>query len=402
MHQLMVVFYKFMMVVTKLILKLVPPSKPTTYAGAGSSVTLVEAMAQMDVKNTLIVTDKVLHELGVLDGIKKAFADQGVNCVIYDGVLPDPTFAVVNAGLAKLREHKCDSVLAVGGGSSIDAAKIIALAEGCGKAPEKLEGLFKAGGTSLPLFAVPTTSGTGSEVTMGAVISHPDKKSVCIDPNMVPMALALDADLFAGMPKGITAATGMDALTHAIEAYVSKFANSTSDVYAKTAVKLVFKYLQKAYDDGSDKEARNAMGLAAYYGGLSINIGLVGNVHAIAHQFGGRYHTPHGLANAIVLPHVLDFNKTVCAARLAELAVACEMGEASEPNSVLADKFIAAVIALNDHMGIPKTLDALKLEDISGISDDARKETGSTYPVPRYMTDEECQGILRKLLPAAQ
>ena len=401
MEQLQVLLYKMMMVVTKLIVKLLPQNKPTTFAGSGSSVQLVEAMAHMGVKKALIVTDKVLHELGVLDGIKKACSEQGIEIVIYDGVLPDPTFEVVNEGLAALKSNKCDSVLAVGGGSSIDAAKTIALSAGCGKAPARLEGMMKGTKPALPLYAVPTTAGTGSEVTMGAVVSHPDRKSVIIDPKVIPLMVALDADLMLGMPPAITAATGMDALTHAVEAYISKFASPTSDAYALAAVKMIYANLIKAYENGKDKEARNAMALASFYAGQAISMAFIGYVHAIAHQFGGRYHTPHGLANAIVLPHVLEYNKPASTQRLAQLAVAAGLGQASEPDTVLADKFIASIVEMREHMQIPATLDKLKAEDIPAISADARKEAGTTYPVPRYMNDEDCQGILRKLLSTA-
>jgi alcohol dehydrogenase class IV len=379
---------------------LMPEYKPTLYSGSGSALKLTESMAQLGSKKVLIVTDKILVELGLVEPIQKSLIKQGLEVVIFDGVEPDPSFKVVEDGLAVLKDNKCDSVLAIGGGSSIDSAKVMALSASNNKSPRNLVGILKGKVPALPLYAIPTTAGTGSEVTVAAVISDLDagEKCLILDPKTVPLAAALDPDLMKGMPPHITAATGMDALTHAVEAYISCFASKTTDMYALAAVKLIMKNLTKAYDKGADIDARNSMGLASFYAGLAFTKAFVGYVHAISHQFGGRYHTPHGLANAIVLPYILEYSKPEVAARLATLAIECDLGERSESDWVLAEKFITRIKEMNEHMKIPTQLEALKEGDVVDIAKGALKEAHYTFPVPRYMDQAECEKLLRRLI----
>ncbi len=400
MFQLQIVFYKCVMFITKLLVMLMPEYKPTLYSGSGSALKLTESMAQLGSKKVLIVTDKILVELGLVEPIQKSLIKQGLEVVIFDGVEPDPSFKVVEDGLAVLKDNKCDSVLAIGGGSSIDSAKVMALSASNNKSPRNLVGILKGKVPALPLYAIPTTAGTGSEVTVAAVISDLDagEKCLILDPKTVPLAAALDPDLMKGMPPHITAATGMDALTHAVEAYISCFASKTTDMYALAAVKLIMKNLTKAYDKGADIDARNSMGLASFYAGLAFTKAFVGYVHAISHQFGGRYHTPHGLANAIVLPYILEYSKPEVAARLATLAIECDLGERSESDWVLAEKFITRIKEMNEHMKIPTQLEALKEGDVVDIAKGALKEAHYTFPVPRYMDQAECEKLLRRLI----
>lgn len=401
MFQLKVVFYKVLMLFSRLLIALLPENKPTVFSGSGSSLQLTRAIAQLGAQKVLVVTDKILNELGLIEPIKSSLEAQGVEVVVFDGVEPDPSFKVVDAGLAALKLNQCDTVLAVGGGSSIDSAKVMALAAANDKTPRQLEGMLKARKPSLPLYAIPTTAGTGSEVTVAAVITdtEADAKCLVLDPKTVPMAAALDPEIMKGMPAPITAATGMDALTHAVEAYISKGATVKTDAYAVAAVRLIMKNLTRAYDEGSDIEARDAMAHASFYAGIAFTRAFVGYVHAIAHQFGAKYHTPHGLANAIVLPHILEFSKPEVAHRLAELALVCELGERTESDWVLADKFIKKVWDMSAHMQVPTTLAALKTADIPEIAKGALKEAHYTFPVPRYMDQEQCERILRKMLP---
>lgn len=403
MFQLQVLLYKTVMLLTKLFVMVLPEYKPTLFTGSGSSLQLTESIKQLGSKKVLIVTDKILVELGMVEPIQKSLEKYDIEVVLFDGVEPDPSFGVVDAGLALLKSSQCDSVLAIGGGSSIDAAKVMALAASNNKAPKKLvgmAGLILGRKPALPLYAIPTTAGTGSEVTVAAVISDLEKgaKSLVLDPKIVPLAAAIDPELMKGMPPHITAATGMDALTHAVESYISKFANQTTDAYALAAVKLIMKNLPKCYDKGSDIEARNAMGMASFYAGLAFTKAFVGYVHAFAHQFGARYHTPHGLANAIGLPYMLEFSKPEVAGRLATLALACDLGERSDSDWVLADKFIARVKEMNEHMKIPTTLDALQEADVAEITKAALFEAHFTYPVPRYMDQEQGEAILRQMI----
>ncbi len=397
---LQVFLYKLLMKTMKLVLKVVPQPKPTLYCGEDSSHQLASNIIQFGYQRVLIVTDKMLHEMGLLDPVKEQLTTAGVEVSVYDGVEPNPTFDQVHAGLNMARKNRCDAILCFGGGSSIDAAKVISVAFSGEKAPEDLEGFFKVKGEVLPLFAVPTTAGTGSEVSVGAVISDPitHQKAIVADPKTVPVAAALDPKIMLGLPAPITAATGMDALTHAIEAYISAIPTEESDKYASASVKLIFANLLEAYNNGTNVEAREGMAIASTYAAFAFNKAMLGYVHGIAHQFSGHYNTPHGLANAIVLPHVLDYSKSACAHRLAELAVVVKLGAASEPDSILAQKFIDAVRQLSKDMNIPNTLEALQIEDVPAIAQAALKESHTTYAVPKYMNQLQCESLIRKLI----
>jgi alcohol dehydrogenase len=289
----------------------------------------------------------------------------------------------------------------VGGGSSIDAAKAIAVAIANPKPLRKLAGYLKGFYRPVPIYAVPTTAGTGSEVTVAAVISDPERqaKLVIVDPRMVPKMAALDPSLMTGLPPHITAATGIDALTHAIEAFVGNWCTPYSDGMALSAVGLIFENLRTAYRDGNNLEAREKMALASTYAGFAFTRANVGYVHAIAHQFGGKYHTPHGLANAIMLPLVLKYSSSAITERLALLAVRARVGTEGEDSEVLAQKFLDAVDQLNTDLGIPPYLAALKAADIPELARAACHEAHTGYPVPRYMTQDICEALISQALP---
>jgi len=248
---------------------------------------------------------------------------------------------------------------------------------------------------------VPTTAGTGSEVTVAAVISDPDNhaKLVIADTRLVPRLAALDPCLMAGLPGPITAATGMDALTHAVEAYIGQWGTDFTDRMALAAVAIIYENLPVAYANGQDLGAREKMALASTFAGLAFTRANVGNVHAIAHQLGGLYHTPHGLANAIVLPAVLRFSSPSCTGKLADLAVRAGVGESGQPEAELARKFLDSVESLNATLGIPAQLDALLAEDIPELARAACWEADTNYPVPRRMSQAACEELLRKILP---
>jgi alcohol dehydrogenase class IV len=235
------------------------------------------------------------------------------------------------------------------------------------------------------------------------VISDPErqKKLVIVDPRIVPKMAALDPELMTGLPPHITAATGIDALTHAIEAFVGNWTTPYSDGMALSAVGLIFENLRIAYKDGKNLAAREKMSLASTYAGFAFTRAYVGYVHAIAHQFGGKYHTPHGLANAIMLPLVLKFSRPAITGRLALLAVRARVGTEDEDAEVLAQKFLDAVDQLNHDLDIPTTLAALQEADIPQLAKAACHEAHTGYPVPRYMTQEECEDLIRKALPPA-
>jgi alcohol dehydrogenase class IV len=256
----------------------------------------------------------------------------------------------------------------------------------------------------LPLFVVPTTAGTGSEVTVAAVLTDPvrHEKAAVVDPRIVPAAAALDAKLMQGMPPHITAATGMDALTHAVEAYLNTWPTAETAFHAVSTVRLVFANLPRAYANGADLEAREAMALASFFGGLAFTKAYVGYVHAFSHKIGGTYGVPHGQANAITLPYVLDFIKDApyAESRLAELAVAIGAGERGQPQSSLAQRFVDRVRELNRQVGIPESMVELKASDIPTIARAAMIEANRDYPVPKVMKLGEAEALLRRMQPA--
>jgi alcohol dehydrogenase class IV len=353
----------------------------------------------------IIVTDAVLVKLGLVEPLRRALVEQGIDVAVHDGITPDPTYPVLEAGNAAVRAHGSEAILAVGGGSSIDAAKIIGAMAVTGKPVPKLLGMLKVTKPMMPLFAIPTTAGTGSEVTVAAVATDPvaHVKSVVIDPKLVPLAAALDPLMMKGMPKPITAATGMDALTHAVEAYINRWPHADTKFYCVSAVRMIFESLPRAYANGEDLEAREAMALASFYAGLAFTKAYVGYVHAFSHKLGGMYGVPHGLANAITLPYVLDFEKDspLARERLADLAVAIGAGNASESKEVLAQRFVDQVRELNRAIGIPDRVDVLKPADVPEIARAAMVEAYRDYPVPKVMSLTEAEALLQRMSPRA-
>ncbi len=369
-----------------------------TFCGEGSTEQLVAHIVRGGHKKILLVTDKPLVELGLAGRVVEAVKSRGAQVVIYDGVLPDPTVEVVTAGLHSYQQHECDAVVALGGGSSIDTAKTVAAAATNGGV-EAVMGLFKIKIAPVPLFAIPTTSGTGSEASWFAVVSdtHTHQKTGIGAPALLPKATALDASLMTGLPKSITAATGMDALTHAIETFIAPAANDEVRSMSLPAAEIIFANLREAYDNGANLAARESMAMASYYSGISLNISAVGYVHAIAHQLGAKYGTPHGLANAIVLPHVLDLNIEAAGKPFAELADVIGVSVAGDSERVKAEKLVAAVREMNDALDIPATLTALNVADIPDLVKEAAVE-GRTYSVPTVLSRDQIESILNKLL----
>ena len=382
--------------------RLVAIPRPTAFVGPDSALRLCAMIGQSGVRRVMIVTDAVLVKLGLIEPIRHALAKQGIDVAVHDGITPDPTYPVLQAGFEAVRAHGSDAILAVGGGSAIDAAKVIDAMAVTGKSPEKLVGMLKVSRPMLPLFAIPTTAGTGSEVTVAAVVTDPVKhaKSAVIDPKLVPAATALDPTLMKGMPGPITAATGMDALTHAVEAYINRWPHPETAFHCLAATRMIFANLPRAYANGDDLEAREAMAVAAFYAGLAFTKAYVGYVHAFSHKIGGMYGVPHGLGNAITLPYVLDFLKDSPHAqeRLADLAVAIGAGSAAESKQVLAQRFVDRVRELNRSVGIPEKIAALQPADVAEIARAAMIEAHRDYPVPKNMTLPQAETLLRRMI----
>ncbi|MDT7838500.1 iron-containing alcohol dehydrogenase [Aquabacterium sp. OR-4] len=394
--------------------KRVPIPQPLLLVGAGASARLGQAIAAFGHRKLLLVTDAEVARLGLAQALCEALAAAGVPLVVFDAVRADAPVADVEAGVTCYLGEGCDGIVAVGGGSVMDAAKVIGLAAANGRPPAELVGYFKGQHGPPPLYAVPTTAGTGSEVTVAAVISEPGepgnpgaggRKRVVADTRIVPEMAALDPLLMVGLPPAVTAATGIDALTHAIEASISQWATPHTSRLARAAVVLIWRWLKPAFDDGRQLQAREQMALASTWAGLAFTRASVGNVHAIAHQLGGRYHTPHGLANALMLPAVLRFCQAEAAAPLAALARAVGLddgvNDGHDTEATLALRFIDGVQALCDAVAIPRTLAALREADIPALARAACWEADTQYPVPRRMTQLACEALLRSVLPPA-
>lgn len=396
---LKVQYYKGLAKALKVAAAVIPMPKPTLFTGADSSLELCDAISQLGIKKVLLVSDEVLVNIGLLKDITARLEKNGTAYTIFDGILPDPSYDQVEAGLEALKDNHCEAILAVGGGSPIDASKAIAARATNDKPLKKMAGLFKLRKAPLPFFAIPTTAGTGSEVTIVSVVSDPvtHQKTPIIDPKLVPMMAALDGKLMLGLPPAVTAATGMDALTHAIESYISTNATSETEAYSLAATKLILENLETAVHDGKNLEARQNMAMASYYAGLAFTKASVGYVHAIAHNFGALYKTPHGLANSIVLPHVLDYSKSEIVDRLATLAEAGGLKNGRESKRQLANKFIARIRAMLKDFEIPDHLDVLQSDDIPKIARLALEEAHMNYPVPKYMDQKTCESLLQKM-----
>lgn len=373
---------------------------PEIFAGPGASLLLCDALAGTGTRRLLLVTDAMLVKLGLVEPLRARLAAQGVAVTVYDGVLPDPQIEQIEAALALLQRDRCEAVLAVGGGSAMDCAKVVAARATNSKGVWDMTGFFKVPQAPLPIYCVPTTAGTGSEVSVGAVVSDPaqQRKLPIIDHKLVPRMAALDGRLMTGLPRAGTAATGMDALTHAVEAYISRIAIPESDQHALEAVTLIMRNLPRVMANGQDEDARQMMAWAAYRAGMAFNRAGLGYVHGIAHNFGAYYHTPHGWANAIVLPWVLEYSKPACTPRLAALARVSGLATGGEGDAELADKFIAHVRRLKAEFGIPEGLQELRPQDIPAIATAALAEAHMSYAVPRYMDQATCEALIRQML----
>lgn len=400
MHAIEVFLLRIYMTIFKWVTAILPYKWPTVFEGPNSSLELVKYMAKQGHHRVLLVTDATLVKLGILQPILDQMAQSQISYAIYDGVEPNPTIAQIEEGYAILKQNDCQAILAVGGGSPIDAAKLIGARAKNNKPIAKMAGLFRVWKGMLPLFAVPTTAGTGSEATIAAVVTDPvaRRKLPAMDLKLMPTAAALDSALMVGLPAHITAATGMDALTHAVEAYVSRNAMKKTDVKAVEATQLIMQHLETAVKDGHNLQARQAMARASHLAGIAFTQATVGYVHAIAHKFGALYHTPHGLANAIVMPHVLDYSLPNIAPRLADLARHCNIGDEGADDLHRAQAFIARIRAMNANFGIPEKLDALKPADIPEIAKSAIAEARFTYSVPRYMTRPVAENLIHNMV----
>ena len=374
--------------------------KPELIKGPGSVKELYKILKSEGIKKPLIVTDKGLTDIKIHDPMFKTFKENGIDYVVFDEVMPNPTIGMVEKVRDVFIENKCDCMIGFGGGSPIDCAKIaLGLVGNPGKSVKDLGMFFKAKEEIPPFFAVPTTAGTGTETNFGGVITDPEskKKFAMGSTDVMPKYAVLDPELTLGLPPFITATTGMDALTHAVEAYVNVTCDKKTTEYVHEAVKIIFDKLLSVYENGNQIEAREKMMLAAHSAGYAMVRSFLGYVHAIAHKLGGLYHLPHGLANAIILPHVLDFYGESVHYKLAKLATLVGLGNESESNKALTERFIQAIRDMNKKMGIPSHVKEIKMEDVDEIAQTAIKEANPLYPVPRIMSLADMKDMITKL-----
>lgn len=358
----------------------------------------IAAIAGLGLRKALIVTDQGLARAGVATRIAGLLAERDIDSRVYDGARPNPTVANVEAGLALLQRERCDCVISLGGGSPHDCAKGIALCATNGGHIGDYEGVDRSGKPQLPLIAINTTAGTASEMTRFCIITDEVRhvKMAIVDRNVTPILSVNDPSLMVGMPRSLTAATGMDALTHAVEAYVSTAATPITDACALKAVSLISQHLRQAVRQGDDLQAREQMAYAQFLAGMAFNNASLGYVHAMAHQLGGFYDLPHGVCNAVLLPHVQRFNAQVSAARLRDVAQAMGIEVAGMDPSQGAAAAIEAIERLSAEVEIPSGLRALgvKVEDVPLLAANALKDAcGLTNP--RSAAQSEIEAIFK-------
>lgn len=376
-------------------------SEPQLIKGAGAVTKLPQVIKELGYNNVLVVTDKGLMGLHLLDSMFEELRNNDIAYVVYDGVQPNPTIDNIEEARNLYLGNGCQAIIAFGGGSPMDCAKACGarIARPNTEIP-KMRGVLKVIKKIPTLFAVPTTAGTGSEATLAAVVSNPKthEKNAINDPVLRPKYAVLDPSLTLGLPPHITSTTGMDALTHAVEAYIGNSNTADTEEKARMSTKMIFANLETAYKDGKNVEARENMLLASYYAGVAFTRAYVGYVHAIAHNLGGMYGIPHGLANAVILPYVLDYYGESAYKRLAELADVAGLDCAGKSDEEKAKMFISEIRRMNKDMNIPEKFDQIKEADISLIADRALKEGNPLYPVPKIMGKAECVEIIRQLM----
>ncbi len=357
---------------------------------------LIALLQEKQIKSVLLVTDKGIRGLGLTETLENQIKSNDIKLAVYDDTVANPTTKNVAEALDKYKSNDCEAIVAFGGGSAMDCAKATGARVVLPKKPlSKMKGILKVNKKLPLLIAIPTTAGTGSETTLAAVITDSETrhKYAINDFPLIPEYALLDANLTVGLPKFVTATTGMDALTHAVEAYIGRSTTKQTRDYALRAVKLIFENLETAYTDGTNLEARQNMLQAAYLAGLAFTKSYVGYIHAIAHSLGGKYNVAHGLANAIIMPYVLKKYGKKIFKKLWELGVYANLFDESTPMEVGAKYFIEKIENMNANMGIGTRIDEIKTEDIPFLALTAEKEANPLYPVPVLYTAQQLEEI---------
>ncbi|ARK22184.1 iron-containing alcohol dehydrogenase [Sporosarcina ureae] len=371
---------------------LLPWREPELLIGPGSLEGLAGKVKSLGIGSVLIITDRDIAKLGLLDVMLVGLDSLGIKYLVYDKTVANPTIDNIEEARGLYLANECEALIAFGGGSPIDCAKAVGarIARPNKHIPE-LKGLFHVRKRIPTLFTVPTTAGTGSEATLAAVVtnSRTHEKYAISDTSLIPHYAVLDPLLTIKLPPSITAATGIDALTHAVEAYIGNSNTKETWKDSREVVQLVFANLYEAYRNGENLTARTNMQWASYLAGKAFTRAYVGNVHAIAHTLGGFYNIPHGLANAIILPHVLEYYGKTVYEPLSELADLIGITSRSDTKRMKAEKFIEEIRMLNRLMGIPEQVEGIVKKDIPLMVERAASEANPLYPVPKILSMRE-------------
>lgn len=357
-------------------------------------------LKQLNFKSVLLVTDRQLRDAGTTASLEALLKHADIKCSVYDGTRANPTVHNVEEARELYIKGKCECLIALGGGSSMDCAKAagarIVYPE---KSLNQMKGLMKVSRKIPTLIAIPSTAGTGSEVTVTAVITDSEKKHKYTMNNftMIPSYAVLDPEVTYTLPPSLTATTGMDALTHAVEAYIGRSTTKETRRLALEAVKLIFDNIETAYQDGKNHTARKNMLHAAYIAGIAFSRSYVGYIHAVAHSLGGQYNIPHGLANSVLMPIVLDEYGESSYKKLHDLGIAAGVASEQDSHKDGAEKFIAAIREMNRKLNIPSTLSGIQKEDIPLMAKHADKEANPLYPVPKLMNAAELEQFYYKV-----
>lgn len=383
--------------VMKLVLPLMPYREPKALESVED---IAPILIEKNINNVLLVTDKGIRDLGLTKSLEKSLKENKIKYEIFDEVIPNPTVVNVENALKVYNEKGCQALIALGGGSVMDCAKAVGARAVNPKKPLKnMKGLLKVKYPLPPLFAIPTTAGTGSETTVTAVITDnaTHHKYTINDFDLIPHYAVLDAKLTLGLPKGLTATTGMDALTHAIEAFIGNSTTESTRKNALEAARLIFENLPKVVADGKNERARSQMLRASYMAGLAFTRSYVGYNHCIAHTLGGKYGVAHGLANAVILPYMLaEYGNTIYK-KIKIMAVYCNIARPYDNDQIATSKFINHIISMNEEFGIPKVFDCIKEEDIPEMAKLAASEGNPLYPVPKLMSARELEKMYYKI-----
>ena len=381
----------------KIVLPILPYREPKILS---SCLELGDALKKENVNSVLIVTDAGIVKNGLTVALLDELTKNGIRYALYDKTQPNPTVENVEQALSLYLENGCNALIAIGGGSSMDCAKAVGSRVVYPKRTVgQLGGLSRVLRRLPTLIAIPTTAGTGSETTLASVITDAKAQSkyALMSFPLIPHYAVLDATLTYTLPTHLTATTGMDALTHAVEAYIGRSTTRETRRLALEATRLIFENLERAYADGYDREARENMLHASYKAGVAFSKSYVGYIHAIAHSIGGKYGTPHGLANAVIMPYVLRSYGKSAYKKLHRLGVATCVCSASDSAEIGAVKFIDAIVQLNNRMNIPDTLPEIQRQDIPEMAEHAEKEANPLYPVPKLMTRKELEVFYYKI-----